>query len=253
MILENKKPSKKINKPQPLFDNKYARIIPFLITGLLIILLIIYLYYSNYYSNFNYLKQDSSRYLVYTRYTKENSSNTTTVIPFVNIKGEIGDLINNDIKKVTISFLKNNKNTISYTDEVNGDILSIVLKFVDNSDDYIKKIGFRSYNINLKTQQILSDDDMLKIYNTSIDDVERKIKNQFIKFYNDEVEKGIIPNKECNFDCYLEWRNVKKYTANLNYYINDGKLIVYKAFDVYSIYEEETYFNEKSFVFSITE
>ena len=41
------------------------------------------------------------------------------------------------------------------------------------------------------------------------------------------------------------------YMENINYFINNGKLYVYKPFQVYSIFGEEEYFKDTDFEFLI--
>ena len=71
--------------------------------------------------------------------------------------------------------------------------------------------------------------------------------------YKDEVAQGYMEEAECNYECYLGYRGVDDYLSELNYYIKDGKLVVYKPFIYSSIFGEEEYFNEDSFIFPITE
>ena len=65
------------------------------------------------------------------------------------------------------------------------------------------------------------------------------------------VNQNYFSQEECNYDCFLKYRNVSNYLDNVNYYVKDGKLYVYKPFVIYSIYDEEEYFTEDSYKFLI--
>ena len=65
--------------------------------------------------------------------------------------------------------------------------------------------------------------------------------------------KGYIEEMECDYTCYLGYRGVTDYLEDINYYIKDGKLVVYKPFIYSSIFGEEEYFTEDSFIFELTE
>ena len=63
-------------------------------------------------------------------------------------------------------------------------------------------ITFKSFIINLKKLQILDNDNILKLYNTNIDNVVNMLDKQFKEYYDDEISKGII-DKSVTYDNYL--------------------------------------------------
>ena len=69
--------------------------------------------------------------------------------------------------------------------------------------------------------------------------------------YDKIVEKKFYNEKECDYKCFLKYRDVENYLDGVVYYIDKGNLIVYKPFIFYSIYGEEDYFKEKHFKFLI--
>ena len=53
--------------------------------------------------------------------------------------------------------------------------------------------------------------------------------------------------KECNYSCFLKWRDVDNYLDNITYYVEKGNLIAFKPFVFESIFGEENYFKDSDF------
>ena len=49
----------------------------------------------------------------------------------------------------------------------------------------------------------------------------------------------------------MSLRKIDDYLDDVNYYIENGSLVVYKTFEVYSKYNEEDYFTRDDFKFYI--
>ena len=65
VVQERKKSVKKRKSPRKQFLSfRWKKILPWIFVFLLIVLLVFYYLYKNYYSNYNYIKKDSSQYLV---------------------------------------------------------------------------------------------------------------------------------------------------------------------------------------------
>lgn len=212
-----------------------------------IIVIIVNQIYSNYRKNFNYLKIDKSEYLVYTRYNQNNKE-----VPFINIdSNEVKDL-NEQIVEFCNTYVNVDDAKIQYEYAINGNYLSVVIKVI-NHKQLPSKIVFSTYNINLKDRSVMTEEDLINYFNVNEDLVYARINNKFIDMYNDEVAQGYIEEGACSYECYLGYRGVEDYLSELNYYIKDGKLVVYKPFIYSSIFGEEEYFTEDSFIFQITE
>lgn len=235
----------------PLVTKRYHKVIPFIVVGIFIILVIAYYIYINHYDNYNYIKKDTGKYLVFTSYTKNNSDKTVTEVPEINIDSADVTAINKKISSFAEKFLSKAGNKMSYETQLNGEVLSVLLKMVNANTGYAPEVDFYSYNINLKTLELMTDSQILSLYGVSLDTIKTKIENQFQSFYNDEVSKGIVVGEECNYECFLRWRNIQNYMDSVHYYIQQGKLIVYRPFSVYSVYGEENYFQEEDFQFYI--
>lgn len=57
------------------------------------------------------------------------------------------------------------KSIITYEYDINGIILSLVIKVINNETTYAPEPYFRSYNINLETQEVISDQTLLEYFN----------------------------------------------------------------------------------------
>ena len=92
---------------------------------------------------------------------------------------------------------------------------------------------------------------ILSLFSVTEDDVRNKIEEKFQEFYEDEVYKGYLVKQECDYECFLGWREVDDYLDSVSYFVRDGKLVAYRPFTVYSVYGQEEYFTDKDYEFVI--
>lgn len=222
------------------------------IAVILIILVIVFSQFFNNTSSYSDLKEDKNKGFVYTLKSEKNSIYFKK-IPYLNINNSFGKEINNDINSFVSDFIDNDKVILSYEYDINGKVLSIVLKCVDYDVKNVPKVYFKTYNINLETSKLLSDEELLSIYNVTSLDVESIIEKKFEYWYKDLVKEGYIDEEECDYDCFLNYREVDDYLDDVVYYIEKGNLVLYKPFVFYSIFGEENYFKEEDFKFIISE
>ena len=233
---------------------RLKKILPWLGLIILIVLLVGYYLYKNYYRNYNYIKVDTDQYLVYTKSSSYNSQNMRNEIPFINIDSPDAKLVNQTIEEYAESFLQNKDNLFVYDSQVNGEVLSVLIKMKDYSDGYsYPEAEFHTYNFDLTTQTLMDDDDVLSLFDVSSEDVSEKIQKQFEEYYQKETEEGYLIAEECNYECFLNWRGINNYMDDVHYYIRDGSLIAYRGFSIYSVFSEEEFFNDESYEFKITD
>lgn len=236
-----------IEKFKGLDDNKKIPIV----IGINLVLIILIIVYACLRSNSSYktIMEDDKKTIVYTSISKKNDDFFINV-PYVNIK----DLnsVNEDIDLYVSDFTDNEMVRLTYEYEINGKVLSLVIKAIDYDTDDVPDVHFKTYNINLDTKTLLSDDDMLSLYNVTYDDVYKVIEKKFKYWYKDLIKKEYFDEEECDYESFLENRDVEDYMDNISYYIEEGKLVAYKPFVFYSIIGEESYFKEKDFKFVIS-
>ena len=76
--------------------------------------------------------------------------------------------------------------------------------------------------------------------------------NKFLNYYNDLILNKYFTEKECDFNSFLESKNIDFMLDDFNFYINNKHLELYMYFNIFTKYKEENYFNEDSFHFIIT-
>lgn len=221
--------------------------------AILFIALMIFVFIENT-NNANYksIKQNKNEYLVYTKYS-DHKTQYTKDVPYVNLKAEIFKEVNKDILTFSNKYMEAEKGVITYDYDVNGTILSVVLKAIDNSSVYAPEPRFRTYNINLEKEEVIADEALLEFFGVTKSSVSRKIERQFQNYYNDIVRKGYYASNECSYDCFLKWRGITNYLDNVSFYVKEGKLVAYKPFVAHSMFGEEEYFDDNSFEFLIAE
>ncbi len=234
-----------------IFKNKNLTVPLIVIITFLLVVFNVYFYINRSTINTDYYSiKETNNLIVYTRYTKTYKEITTTV-PYINLKKDIIGNLNEDIREMANNYLKNNENVITYDYKISGDILSVVMQ-INCYDEALPQVIFRTYNINLKEERMLSDSDILDLYGIEESFVSDKIKERFEDFFKDERDKKIF-DEECDYKCFLYMRGIDNYTDNIYYYIEDAKLYVYKEFNIYSIYNEEKYYQNTDFKIKITE
>ena len=235
------KKAKRISK-----DTK--KILAICVSIFLIIFLIAYAYVSKQNDNYNDIKADKKHFIIYSKYTKTNT-NYPIYVPYVNIKGDVFKKVNEDIDLFLGDFIRTKRCTVLYEYDISGVILSLVVKVVDSSTEYAPRAYFRSYNINLSTLEVISNEALLDFFQVDSMSIEALITNQFKYYYQDLVEKQYYQYDECTYECFLKHRGVENYMDEVAYYVRSGDLIAYQPFTFNSMFGEEDYFKDENYEF----
>ena len=110
---------------------------------------------------------------------------------------------------------------------------------------------FRSYNINLKKLELIENDSLLSFFDVNYENVHDIIASQLYTYYKNIVEEGYYQEEECDYSCFLSYREINDYLDDVTYYVKNGNLIAYKPFVFSSVYGEEYFFNDEHFEFLI--
>lgn len=201
---------------------------------------------------YNKYKIDKDKEFIYT-YISYGSSKT--YVPYVNLDTEFADNLNKQIQKVALNYKDSNtsNNSMSYRFNNYQNILSLVLIFKSIDSNNQLQFDFKTYVFDLGDKaRVLSDQEMLNLFDVTTTDVNNALNKEMKKKYNDEVKKQIISGSICPYEsCYLKLREITNFADKVNYYIENGQLIVYRSFQTYSIYQEEEYFTRDDFKFVI--
>ncbi len=250
-----KKPTttQKKNKKRVQFDSNNILII-IILCALLAIIGIIYFYqHQKSIDNYQYLKIYDEYPLVMTRHDNENEQ-YPIVVPYINIDSNEITGVNDEILAYAQSFASKKNNAITYEYNINGSILSLVLKAVNNNTGGDPIVDFKTYNISLEKIKILNADEVLELFDLNYNQVETIIKNKFQNYYKQEVKEGYIDKSICNYECFLSWRGVStdNYLDKISFYIKSGQLIVYKPFVTQTLLKEEKFYENETYEFQIT-
>lgn len=194
-----------------------------------------YYFYNKSRINYKYLKVDKSLNLVYT-VSEKNVNNYMQFKPYVNLKGELGSVINQNIDEYFNAFSDGYFN-ITYDTDLNGKILSLIIKVEDyginlNSSSVLY---FRSYNIDLDSLELLSSEKILSYFDLNQKDAEKLLNEKIGNYYSKLLNDGKI-NYECNYSCFLKERDFSDGINDVEYYVKDGKLVLFKPY-IYVAYD----------------
>lgn len=217
---------------------------------LIIITIILGIVNSSLKNRYTSLKIDDDKEYVILRF---NNKGNNSFVPYVNLKSEDAKKVNNEIKSITNDYLysETRHKNVTYRYNAEGSFVSVVLIFKDYINNE-NKFSFKTYVFNLNNNgSLMSDDEILNTFNVNYSFINGKMEEQMEEKYRKEIEKKILPST-CDYNtCFLNLRGISNYIDNANYYIENGKLVVYKAYNVYSSYKEEEYYTRNDFKFVI--
>ena len=222
------------------------------IVGVALIIMLDYSIHNYNVNNYNYIKIDKSKDLIYTIFY-DTANDYIKDVPYVNMNAPHIEEVNNRINSFVEKYKTLNRAIITYEYEINGQILSLITKAISYETNYAAKVEFISFNINVETQEVLDDSTILSLYGIDTNYVKERIKNQLQKYHTEIVKEGYYSLQQCNFNCFLKWRDIEDYLDGVSYYIKEGKLYAYKPFVFASIFGEEEYFKDDDFQFLIIE
>jgi len=150
-------------------------------------------------------------------------------LPHINLYGEEIDLINKDI---TTKYYTENligEKYMDYEYYKNANILSLIVKlyYLESNDFVPASIYF--YNIDKNTGKILSNEELLNIYNVSELEIKNILLESIKEYYDYEIKMNYISN--CDFNCYKEGIG-SDILDNTSFYVKDNYLYAYKYFPI---------------------
>ena len=192
-------------------------------------------------NNYNNIKEDSSKEIIYTIYS---NSNYNQEVPYINLKGNLYKDINENIQEIAGEYLDKETGAITYDYNLNGNFISLVLIITEYTGDSPRN-NFYTYNIDVANKQLLSKEALIDYYETNTEEIRNIVINELEKAYSDKIEKGIVTEESCDFDCYISWRgNQNLNPDNYSYYIKDGYLAAYVPFEQYEAFGDDESFDE---------
>ena len=214
----------------------------FYLTIILLILLIGYGIYVIQNNNKNVII-DSSKDIVFTVY---KSTSYKQEVPNINIK-KLNNNINNEINKLVEPYLEKENVSIEYKYNINGNILSLIIIISETKDESAPKLYFKTYNINLKKLKVLSDKEVLNLFDTNKSKITKGINEIFTNYYNEELKYNIIPNM--TYQEYLKMRKLDNINDKLYFYISNNNLEVFVQYNIFSEIEKSFYLENVGYSF----
>lgn len=203
-------------------------------------------------------KIDENKGYVYTseRIKNEKSESGSIVydkIPAINLQGSKYKQINNEIKNKYQEVIKNDPYFYEYHYNQSKNILSLVVKYSYYPQETIYPVTyFNTYNIDLVSGNILTDAQLLEMYDVTEKQLQTYLEAKFKKYYMDIVNNGYYTKKECNYSCFIKNRGIStNYLENISFYVDDGKLTLFKYYYRDSVYNEVEFFTDDTYQFLI--
>ncbi len=227
------------------FENmkKYLIIIGFIIV--LTIILFIFIIINNdkdyRYDDYNYvtLKEEHDEY-----------NNLTSRLAEINITSSDAKEVNNMLESRYEEALNNEDDIYYYNYSINKEYLSLVTFYIYIYNNN-PKVDIETYNFDLKTNKLVSNEALLDEFNYTKDDIINTLKANLEDYYNKELESMYFTESECDFNCFLELRDITDYDSDIKLYVIDDKLVFYRSFNTYSKYGEEQFYRNEDFRFNL--
>ena len=109
----------------------------------------------------------------------------------------------------------------------NNNILSLIVKlYYLESNDYVPS-NIYFYNIDINEGTLISNEELLSIYNISTEEVENELIEHIEEYYNYEVDNNYISG--CDINCYKD-RIGSNLLEDISYYVKDNNIYAYKYF-----------------------
>lgn len=168
------------------------------------------------------------------KYISVKKSQDGSKLPQVNIKSNDGVAINEYLENLYNQYTKDKRNKFTYTYSSKGDILSILAiidEFNNDANTTIRK--YMAFNINKKTGQYLSKEEIAELYQTDLGDIKNKVEQHLKTYYDKEAQEEYLVKEECDFSCYLSYlRAIDILTDQVVLVIEKNQLVAYTNFDV---------------------
>lgn len=195
-------------------------------------------------------KKEHDKPLVYTKTekkeTKSNSYDIEVYIPYINIDNKKVEEYNKEIEdfvsKTNSVLQSQNKNiiyTVEYVANVQDDILSLMIRSNLKEGSSAQRVIIQTYNYDLRNNKEITLEEVLKIKNISLSEIQEKIKNEI-----SEEQKKVEDLKKLGYTIYSRDVTSDIYTVenSKEFYLTDNTLYIIYA------YGNETFTSEMDLV-----
>lgn len=151
-------------------------------------------------------------------------------IPYFTLSNKVFDEINEEILEETLLRICYQDGYIDYETSLNNNILSLAINISHDTIDDLAYVEYKTYNINTNNNTRITNQDLLKIYNLTLNDVKNKVKGYLTNYYNYEKKNNYINN--ITFNEYLKLIEYEEITLNnMNLYVDKkNDLYIFKDY-----------------------
>ncbi len=187
----------------------------------------------------NNKKIDQNKSLVYTKYEKKeskiNSYDLEVHIPYINIAGETVEKYNKEIEGIfenmTNKVLQSENNnlvyTVDYAASIQDDILSVSIKSNLKDGSKAQKVIIQTYNYDLRNNKEITLEEILKIKQLDINEVQSKIKKEIAVEQQKAQDLKSLGYNIYARDVYSDIYNIDKTTE---FYLSENALYMIYAY-----------------------
>lgn len=190
---------------------------------------------------------------VYTFESNERKEKSS--LPQINLKGESVKKQNAEIMELYYNVINGDKNRFAYQYKVEEGLLFLLIeiKFYDPANAGMET-RYISYINDIKKGTLVSNEDVLDQFGYDENAIENSITKKMKAYYTEAVQKGLIAGEECDFSCYMDWRDMRDIKEGSALYFKNNKLVVYRGFSLESVYADHVLYDKKEpFLFELEE
>ncbi len=181
-----------------------------------------------------------------------SSSDLTSRCPDINLDGEDVDRINKMFKIQYDEVISKDNENFDFDYTVNNDYLSLVTFYIYiDKDTSYPKLLINTYNFDLEDNSLVSDKELLENFSYTYDDISNSFERTIKKYYQQELESMYFTEEECDYNCFLNLREISNYRDNIKLFVKDNELVFYRSFNVYSEFLEDQFYRNEDFLFEI--
>ncbi len=177
-------------------------------------------------------------------------SNVTSYMPQVLFDSSDAEKVNNEIREMYNSVVKEGSSQLTYQYSVSDNYFSLVtiLNRMDAKTGFPYP-SFTTYNFDLDSKSLVSDDVLYGFYGKSVNDFASSFEQAMKTYYQKEVEELYLSEDECDYACFLERRGVNDYQDDIHLFVDNNTLKFYRSFMVFSDIGEEEFYKDEDFLF----
>ncbi len=173
-------------------------------------------------------------------------------LPGIHLDSDDAKQVNEIIKEAYNTAIKNKYTQFTYEASVGEKYLSIALitSSVDTSTN-TPYSSIKTYTFDKKTGQRMDDNELLKTFSVTLNEIGQDFEKQMRAYYEEELESFYFNADECDYQCFLRNRGIYSYQDNISLFVLNDKLVYYRPFLIYSKWQEEDFYRYEDFLFEI--